>query len=208
MSLDTYANLKQEIIEWSHRGDIDGKVDTFIDIAETEMFSNPEQVLKIRAMEQDTTDAASTSSRLLALPTDYQSFRGLKLVFSDVTYYPVFKTPEQMVRIDTTGRPLFFTITDQIEFDRVPDQAYTVEFQYYAVPTALSTSNTTNSVLTNHPQIYLFGALWACFEYATDDIQANKWYVRFMAAIVGANKKDKEGRYGPNPAMTVEGSTP
>ena len=36
MSLDTYANLKLEIIDWSHRDDLDLKIDTFIEMAEQE----------------------------------------------------------------------------------------------------------------------------------------------------------------------------
>ena len=45
MSLDTYTNLKQEIIDWSHPGDIDLKVDRFIKMAEQDMFANPDEVI-------------------------------------------------------------------------------------------------------------------------------------------------------------------
>ena len=113
-----------------------------------------------------------------------------------------------MVRVDTSGLPRFFTITDQIEFDRVPDALYTVEFQYIALPTPLSTSNQTNTVLTNNPNIYLFGALKEAFAWAGDTENQVKYEAKFANAIKGANKKDRDGRYGPAPAMRIEGSTP
>ena len=207
MSLDTYANLKLEIADFSHRDDIDLKIDTFIKLAEVEMFSNTEEVLKTRVLETLDT-SATTSSRLIALPTGYQSMRSMRLTINSNTSNLRFRAPEQLVRVDTSGLPRFFTVTSQIEFDRTPDAAYTVEFQYYAIPTGLSSSNTTNVVLTNNPNIYLFGALWAALEWANETELSQKWYIRFINAIKGANKKDKEGRFGPAPAMRIEGSTP
>lgn len=207
MSLDTYDNLKLEIIDWSKRPDVDLKIDTFIDMAETEMFSNPQAVLKIRNLETLST-AVTAGSRFLELPPGYQSARSLNLNINDATNELRFRAPEQMRPVDTVGLPRFFTITNQIEFDRLPDAVYTVNFQYYAIPTGLSSSNATNVVLDDNPNIYLFGCLWALFEYAVDEIQAQKYYARFIAAIVGANKRDKEGRYGPAPAMRIEGATP
>jgi hypothetical protein len=207
MSLDTYTNLKQEVIDFSHRGDLDLKIDTFIDMAETEMYANTQEVLKIRSLETlDTT--ATTTSRLIALPTCYQSMRSMRLTINSNTSNLRFRAPEQMVRVGSSGLPQFYTVTDQIEFDRTPDAAYTIEFQYYATPTGLSSSNATNVVLDDNPNIYLFGTLWAVFEYAVDEVQSQKYYTRFINAIKGANKKDKEGRYGPAPAMRIEGSTP
>ena len=107
-----------------------------------------------------------------------------------------------------TGQPLFFTITDQIEFERTPDDAYDVIIQYFAIPAALTTANQTNSTLDNFPNIYLFGALAALFIWANEEQLAAQYYQSFIRAIKGANKKDKQGRYGPAPAMTPSGPTP
>ena len=207
MALDTYANLKQEIIEWSYRDDLDLKIDTFIRIAEAEMFANTTEILKMRSQETlDTT--ATTTSRLIALPTGYQSMRSMRLTLNSNLSNLRYSAPEQMIRKQGSGLPQFFTVTDQIEFDRTPDAAYTIEFQYYAIPTGLSSSNTTNVVLTTNPNIYLFGALWALFSHAGEDDESNKYYQRFMGAIAGSNRKDKEGRYGPAPVMRLECATP
>ncbi len=325
MSLDTYVNLKAEIIDWSHRDDLNTRIDSFIDLAETEMLSNTVEPLRLRATETLVDFFTNTTTRFAALPSDYQSGRKLRiqgteteiladpefdtasaagvdtadytipanasitggvLVFtaaetatgkfsvevkkyrleyeiavaaltthtlggvslnltvgvhnhqitttattahsivsdttSELKYFRMreidaersdplrFRTPEQLnIRnASDVGMPSFFTITDQIEFDRISDQVYPGELQYYADFTALSSSNTTNTVLTNNPNIYLFGSLWALRMHTEQPDSAARYYQMFINAIKGANLKDKMGRYGPAPVMRVEGSTP
>lgn len=201
MSLDTFNNLKLEIIDWSHRSDIDLKVDTFINLAETEMFSNPVKTLKVRSGETLATATASTSSRFLALPAGYLEMRRLR-IDADTGFLPLtFRTPEQLTSIDGPARPRFFTVTDQVEFDTVPDEAYTIEFQYLAEFTPLSTGNQTNPVLTSDPNIYLYGALKQLFIWAVNTEEVAKYHSLFIEAIRGANKKFRAGKYGPSPVM-------
>ena len=203
MSLDTYTNLKAEIIDWSHRGDIDLKVDTFIKMAEQDMFANPDEVLKVRGQEVRST--ATTDGQYLALPDDFQSMRSLLLVTGAGNVELIQKAPMQIRTNPTPGQPCFFTVTSQVEFDRVPDSNYGLIIQYYAIPTALSASNATNEILTNFPNVYLFGALAAVNSWANDTEEATIKYQSFIRAIKGANKKDKQGRYGPAPAITLVG---
>lgn len=203
MSLDTFDNLKLEIIDWSHRKDIDQKVDTFIDLAEVEMFQNPVKVLSTREGETRSTASADTTTRYLALPDGFREMRRLRIDidtgFSDLKY----RTPEQLRSIDGPQRPSFFTITSQIEFDTVPDEAYTVEMQYFADFTPLSSSNPTNHILTNSPNVYLFGALKEAFSWSGDTENQVKYELKFINAIRGANKKFIAGKYGPSPVMKL-----
>lgn len=211
MSLDTYANLKEEVIDWSHRDDMDLRIDTFIDLAESEMFANDFEPLQVIGQETTATATmdSTTPSRFLALPDRYQSMRKVSLLVTNGDPYEIpYQTPMQMDVSSIVGYPLFFTITDQIEFDRNPDQDYTIELKYIADFVPLSASNTTNTILTNHPTIYLFGTLWALFEWTEEPEKAQMYYSRFIKAIRGANKKADMGKYGPAPVMRVEGSTP
>lgn len=211
MALDTYANLKLEIIDWSHRDDIDLKVDTFIDLAESEMFANTIEPLQLRGEETRATASmdSTTPSRYLALPTGFQSMRKLSIILDNAAPYEVrYRTPAQLEVAYDEGMPYFFTVTSQIEFERNPDIDYTVEMQYIADFTPLSASNTTNVVLTNHPTIYLYGALWALNKWSEKEVEAQQYYAAFINAIRGANKKSEMGRYGPAPVMRVEGPTP
>lgn len=203
MSLDTFDNLKREIINWSHRSDIDLKVETFIQMAEQDMFANSDEVLRVRG--QETRSTATLDGKYLALPDDFQSMRELSLFANGGDFNLEMKAPTQIKTKPTTGLPNSFTVTSQIEFDRVPDSAYTATIQYYAIPTPLSTANQTNIILTKFPNIYLFGALAAAFMWAGDQEQFNSAYRSFISAIKGANKKDKQGRYGSSPSMSLVG---
>ena len=209
MSLTDYAGLKAEIIDWSHRDDLDLKIDTFIDLAESEMLANTVEPLQLRSEETLTAFATNTTDRFASLPTGYQSARKLRIqIVNGESYELRYRTPSQLNILSDVGMPQFFTITDQIEFDRVSDQVYAGEIQYYQDFTAISSSNTTNDVLTNFPTIYLFGAMWALKKHTEQPQSAAIYYQDFINAIRGANNKDKLGRYGPAPVMRIEGATP
>lgn len=209
MSLADYAGLKLEIVDWTHRSDQDLLIDTFIDLAEVEMYANPVEPLEIRDGETREAFSTNTTDRFVALPTGYQSMRKVRIQITDGESLPLtFRTPGQLIIKSAASMPQFFTITDQVEFDRISDQVYTGEFQYFQEFTALSNANTTNAVLTNFPDVYLFGSIWAAKLQAEEEVEADQYYQRFINAIKGANKKHRIGRYGPTPQMRVDGPTP
>lgn len=208
MALSNYAELKQSIINWSHRDDIDLLVDDFISLGETEIYQNGEEPLRVRSMETRATALADTASRYLALPDGYIQMRRLRLEINSNSNDVKYQTPEEMRIIQGGGLPTFFTVTSQVEFNKTPDAAYTVEMQYHKKLTLLDSGNTTNAILTQYPTIYLFSALWALFEYTEEEQLAQKYYIRMINAIKGANKQDRKGRYGSVPAARIEGATP
>jgi len=201
--LDTYDNLVKEVIDWSHRDDLGVKIPDFIKMSENIMYSNDVAILMVRSMEIIST--ALTAGQYLALPDDFESARSVRLVTGDNGGELRFQAPEQMFKQVATGRPNFFTVVgNEMQFDRVPDSEYTVEIQYYRKAPSLSDIVQTNDILTNHPSIYLYGALAQVFAYAQDDQQAAKYGQLFIGAIKGANKADKKGRYGPAPSMSID----
>lgn len=203
MALDNFDNLVKEIIDWSHRDDLGTKIPDFIQLAENAMYSNSVNPLKIRQLETITTQLTTGSK--ITLPANFESARSVRLVLPGGGGELKYQAPEQINREPTTGLPRFFTIIgNQLELNRTPDQSYTIEFQFYARATNLSTTNQTNDILTNHPSIYLFGALSALFKFAQDNEQEFSYSGQFIDSIAGANKADKKGRYGPAPSMSLE----
>lgn len=208
MALNNYANFKTAVIDFHGSNDIANFVDDAISMAESSMYGNSSYPLRLRAMESRQTASADTTSRFLELPTDFLEMRRLKITTGDEHYEIEQRTPESMSSVTSSGRPKEFTVTTQLEFDRVPDSAYTLEMQLYKKLTALDSTNTTNSILTNHPNIYLFGCLWAINLRAAEEEKANFYWGRFIDEIKGANKQDRKGRYGAAPRMKIEGKTP
>ena len=207
MAISNYSELKASVINWSHRNDLDVLVDDFITLAEADMYKGTEmhEALQLRSME--TTSTASISADALALPANFESMRSFRIT-DDSLIDLRYKTPDALVHKGGTGQPKYYTITSQLEFDVFPDQAYPCEMIYIERPLGITSSNTTNDVLTNHPDIYLYGSLWALFTHADDEAQAQKYYQRFSLAINGANQKDENGRYGSTPYARVDGYLP
>ncbi len=212
MPLDNFANLKASIKRRSKRNDVqDADLVDYINQCESEFYNNSTSSLRLRDMEARATATVSITSRFLELPDLFLQMRRLKLndPFTggsdrDIIYY----TPEQMPLSNLVQVPSFFSVTTQLEFNSTPDQAYTIEMQYIKKLAALSDSNATNNILTNYPNIYLFGALWALFQDAMEADVAEYYYGKFIESIDGANTSDQAGRYGPAPTIRMEGYAP
>jgi hypothetical protein len=209
MPINNYANLKEAIHRRSKRDDVtDSMLDEYIDQAESEAYYNVESPLRFRSMESRQTISASTSSRFLPLPTNYVAMRALHIIGSNINEDIIYRTPEQIEVINSAGKPRFFTVTTQLEFDRVPDDDYTIEMQLYAKIAALSSSNTTNDLLTEAPNVYLFGCLWALFDEFQEFDLSNMYYQRFIGALKGVNKTYRRGRHAIGARIRIEGATP
>lgn len=212
MPINNFANLVADIKRRAVRDDIaDADVESYIQQAEAEMYHNARESLRTRDMEARATASLSTTVRFLELPADFIEMRRLKInqPFSGGPDYDVeYLSPEMMPLQNDTRIPVFFTVTTQLEFDSVSDSAYTIEMQYIKKVTALSSSNTTNAILTNYPNIYIYGALWSLFMDKREYDIANQYYTLFIGAIHGANMSTRDGKYGPVPYIRDEGYLP
>lgn len=205
MSIATYADLKVAIERWGKRTDAVTMIDDFIDLAESDLW----QRLRIRDMETEATLSSSTSVRTVALPSTFLQARRLRIDRTDLDDVVLqYETPMSMRVIECAGMPLRFTITSQIELDRVSDQVYTLKLQYYSSLTALSNSNTTNAVLTRFPMVYLYASLFHYAQWAQDDTLIERYALLAEGAINAANAADRKGRYGPAPGIRMMGATP
>lgn len=191
MSLDTYANLKLEIADWLDRDDLTSNIDTFIDLAE----SHHKLRLRVREMIKRATATLDTTTRYLALPTGYRHMRILRLMTTPVTRVQFVNEDEMTRQINTSsGKPRWYTIHEEIEFDRVPDSAYSAEMIYYADVTALSDANTTNDILTNYPGLYLYGSLIAAEPFLGNDPRIPTWKGLYEEFLGAANDADLKSR--------------
>ena len=207
MALNSYSNLKAAVQDWSHRNDVASRLDDFILIAEQEMYNNRVEPLIVREQEFRATADTTTTSRFLALPDGFNRMR--RMLIDDKTtdsdqFEVKFFPPEVLPISSRTGMPSAFSVTSQLEFDRVPDAVYNIEMEYFGTPTPLSATNPSNDVLANYPTIYLAGCLWALYRWAKDPESASGAYEDFIGAIRGANKADIIGRYGPAPIVRNE----
>lgn len=204
MAIDSYANLKQAVERFTHRTDLADVLDNFIELAENDL----DKRLRLRNNELRATATMSTTDRFLALPDGFLKMRRLSLINGSLNYEIKYESPEAMQLQNAAGRPRSYTVTSQLEFDRVADSAYTLEMSYYRRITPLSTSNTSNDVLTDYPDLYLYGCLIHYAVWAADAEALQIYTSKFEAALLLANKQERDGRFGVAPRIQKEGSTP
>ena len=205
MAYDTYDNLKIAVLGQSHRSDLEIYFNDFLDITEVEIRSNPAESLKMNLNEKISTAPTSTTTRFLALPDGFQSSRKFSITI-DVEYIQelTYRTPDQMNIRPFTGTPVFFTVrNNQLEFDIIPDIAYTVTMTYTSNLVPLSLTNQTNDILTKYPNIYLFGCLKQASIWLQDIDQSIVYDGLFSEAISAANMSESDIKYPTQPQETV-----
>ena len=205
MALDSYSGLKQSIIDHLDRDDLTNFVDDFIDIAE----GRHKREIRIREMLSLATLAITDGDRLVDLPTDFIDLKYFRILNPDTSSYRRYLPKlTQLNEHELTGlstnreqRPQHFAVHEQIEFDSEADQDYTGEVLYYVGLTALSDSNTSNSLLTKAPDVYLYGALAASAPFLLNDERISTWETLYTTARDDLNRYERKSiRTGPQVA--------
>lgn len=199
MSLTDFNGLKSAIALWSRRDDVTNSLDDFISLAENDI----DKSLQLRTNEKRALATINNVDRFITLPTGFIEMRSLRILVGVDWEDVMFRVPDGLNIKETAGTPYFYTINKQIEFDRVPDQSYQLEMVYYKKLTPLSATNTTNNVLTDYPDLYLYGALTHLYKWARDEENASYYDNIFNQAIARANMQEKRGRYGASPQIAL-----
>ena len=158
MAITNYGELKSELAEWLHHNGAKVTARAADMILMGESVINRE--LRLLDMIATQTGVLDTSTRTLALPERYAeriTFR-LDSPLRNLTYVAPDSLDAHFNEVDTTGEPKRYTVTDAIEFDRIPDAAYSYTLKYYR-GYRLADDIDTNYLLTNYPQLYLFAAM-------------------------------------------------
>ena len=200
MALDTYANLKTEIASFLNRDDLTAQIDTFIDLAETRHARD----LRIREMETvDTSITTVAGTQSYDLPTGYLELRYAMLQTSPYTMLQ-YMSPADFFRVynagEGSGMPVYYTIVGKkIYLGHEPDSANVLELGFFQRATALSSSNTTNDILTNFPDLYLYGSLAETSPFLMQDERLAVWSSLYKEGVRTANESAQRGRVSAAP---------
>lgn len=183
MSLDSYANLKTELADYLERDDLTSQIDSFIDLAEAR------HKREARVREMISRASITVNNRQISLPAGFLELISLRLltnpvtVMTEVNYYEMNRR-----RSEATGKPTLFSVANEIEFDKSPDSSYSGEIVFFKAQTALSDQDTTNDILTNYPDLYLYGALLAAEPFLMNDPRILTWKGLYESALQKANE--------------------
>tara|TARA_R100000278_G_C5454782_1_gene158703 strand:+ start:402 stop:1028 length:627 start_codon:yes stop_codon:yes gene_type:complete len=199
MALTNYSELKTAIANWLDRSDLDDRIPEFIQLAE----ARHRRDFKIRRMETRVTASTIADTEYYSLPDNFVAMRNIQLNTDPKTALE-YMTPEQMDRVrggSTTGKPKAYSIIgNNFQLRPIPDSVYEIEMLYFKYFTALSDSNTTNDMLTFHPDAYLYGSLVEAEPYLQNDKRIQVWagfYDRAKQDIISSNERDRHSGVAP-----------
>ena len=192
MAITTYDELKTSIGNWLNRDDLTSVIPDFIALAETRMNRS------LRHWRMEKRSTATIDTRYSSLPGGFLEAIRFHL---DVDERPVELVSSFALQKrrqssgDTSGRPQYYAIVGgQIEVWPTPDAAYTGELYYFDKFDALSDSATTNWLLTNYPDAYLYGALLHAAPYLAEDARTQTWAALYQSAIDDINAESDKAK--------------
>lgn len=198
MAFTSYSDLKTTVANYLGRSDLTSQIPDFIRLAETRMARD----LRTRQMLKSATASMTGGDARVAVPTDFMEVRDLYIQGNPrvpVTYLaPSAFTRD--ARADESGKPVYYTVlASEFLFAPIPDSTYTLQILYYAKPTVLSDSNTSNVFLANYFDALLYGSLAEAEPYLVNDARVQTWIGLYDRAINNINESDEGSEYSGVP---------
>lgn len=196
MSLADFNGLVAEVADWINRDDATSTLcQTFIQLTETDM----KRRLRARVNEKQVTITVDTTNTTYTIPSDLMEIKELNNSLSDAP--PIERISLQdfkrfgAVDSGSTAWPVYFARDyDKLVFYPITGSNDLV-LTYWAAPVALSSSNTTNDILTNVPDLYLFGALAQSEMFFRFDADQVRFGPLYEAALARENDAAKRQEY-------------
>jgi hypothetical protein len=192
ISIVDYDSLQLGVAAWLHRDDLTASIPDFIALAEADMN------VRCKLVDFETTASITITSGFGTLPT---GFIGMRSIYwdSDPDYPLIYVTPEKFddLRGNDSGDAYYYTISGTT-VRTTPMGSGTAVATYLSQFTSLSGSNETNSLLSNFPDAYLYGACHHGCVYTNDDPNAQKYLGLFNSAIERINQNNADKKWaGP-----------
>ena len=214
MTINTYSDLVTGIENWAARTDstVTNRVDEFIDMTEYMLYYGMEDpftgkmIPPLRNSNMETKTDLTVNSQYVAKPSDYLEAKRLYLSNSP-PYNVRYVTPVQFWSrgdVTNTDTPYYYTIEgDNFVFGPSPDASYTGKLLYYAKFSQLDgTTNTTNWLVINYPNIYLYGCLFHLYMFTKDEEQAKTSLALYKSFLKALNEQ-QEGERVSGSTLTV-----
>jgi len=194
MAISNYTELKTAVANWLDRDDLTDRIPEFIALAEARF----NRVLRLRSMEVKYTANTVAAQRNLALPTNYIQMRNFQVNTSPLTVLS-YVTPEIYDRLwggSTQGTPEFYTIlADEVSLGPIPASVQEVEMLFYKKFDNLSGSTATNWLITNAPDIYLYGSMLEAEPFIMNDERVPLWAQALQQGISDLQEQDNKDRH-------------
>lgn len=190
MSITNYGELRQSFRNWVHRTDLDPVFPDFVALFEA--FAN--RVLRLRSMQKTAT--LSFVDGVAQLPADF---------LEAVTVGTDDRNSTFLTQLQSTGAWQGSYTIDGGNIVQTGGGNGTQTIRYYSRFALGTLDGSTNAVLVDAPDAYLFGVLAEAAPYMVDDPRVALWQTKRDAALGSLQQKDDEAKFS---GQTLTISTP
>lgn len=185
--ISNYSELVTAVTQWTHRSDVAALIDTFLPLAESDLQ------IRLKLLEFEAADTLTLTNGAASLPAGWMGVRSVRSTL-DPTRPLRYMTPNKFAQLpDEEGAAVYYTVeADQI---RVWRQASQVQVLYQARFAPLTSGDPVNALITNYPDLYLYGVLLQVATWEHDDEAVQKWAALLSAAVDRVRKNDRERKY-------------
>lgn len=191
MAITTYAELKSAVADFLNRDDLTNTIDTFIDMAEAQLNRD------VRHWRMEQRSTAEITDQYLTLPTDW--LETIRITMQDTVPYVLNLSSRDQIEeyrlrgANVSGKPVYYShIAGEIELYPTPDATYNIELLYTQKIQALSDSNTSNWLLAQAPDLYLYAVLLETAIYLRDDDRIAAYAGMYQSKLAALNAESKK----------------
>lgn len=194
MAITTWSELKLALEAWTSRDDLEDRIPEAISLAE-KWFQR-----EIFSPEREEVATLTVTNGVASLPAD---FAAVKRVYQDGDVIEniervTMDTLREMYPGTTSGTPRNYAIErEQIAFGPYPSG--TVKLVYVEGITPLSSVQTTNWLLTDHPDLYLAASLAELFEFSRNYDASDRWRERAVGVAGSVNRAGRRRSINSGP---------
>lgn len=184
MATTDYGDLQTQVISFSHRNDITTLVPDLVVLCEKKI----NRILRDMNMQATSTTVGMTETT--ALPSNCLEVTQIAISWSGLKTVPTFITSDQMDAYKTVtptieGNPQFFTLrANNVEVYPKPltGITYTMTLTYLLRVVPLATTST-NWLLTDHFDVYLYGTLCELARFQNDEAMYARYKPDYEEAV-------------------------
>jgi hypothetical protein len=186
-----YTEIVAAVLDTSHRTDLASKVDSFIVLAENNIFRE----LSLRIVE--TSSSGTTSGDTIAFPAGFGNIERIEIEDGGVKFTLTYTSPNDIEALTaSTGRPSRFTVENgAIRLIAAPSGTYTYTLFYIPELTALTASSVTTWLSTNHPDVYINGVMCEIAKYSMNDEMLNRYMPFLNNSLESVKRSDEQRRF-------------
>jgi hypothetical protein len=187
MAFTTYSSFVTTVESYLARTDLTSVIPDFVQMAQLRMSRD----LRTEAMLKVATTTPTDSK--VAFPSDFLELREMHFQGNPPILLE-FQTPDLFFRNGQTtlsGRSHYFTMLGtEFQFAPTQDTDYTIQILYYAQPTFISSTTSSNLFLAYYPDALLYATLAEAEPYLINDARIATWSALYDRAIANIQKSD------------------